>query len=75
VIAVEFSKPVRAASVLAYGQTTRSNSTHSSDQIRIFAEHKLRPIWFREDEIQANLESAYRPLSRKKPQALDPATR
>jgi len=61
VIAVEFSKPVRAASVLAYGQTTRSDSKHSSDQIRLFVEHRLRPIWFREAELQANLERSYHP--------------
>lgn len=66
IIAVEFSKPVKAASVLAYGESTHSDSKHSSDQIRIFAEHKLRPIWFRESEILANLERSYHPQSRER---------
>jgi len=63
VIAVEFSRPVRAMSVLAYGQTTRSASAHSSDQIRLFADHQLRPVWFTEAEIKAHLESEYHPGS------------
>ena len=67
VIAVEFSRPVRSESVLAYGQTTRSDSKHSSDQIRLFAEHKLRPIWFLQSEIQANLERSYHPPQRSRP--------
>jgi acyl-homoserine-lactone acylase len=61
VIAMEFSKPVRAISVLAYGQTTRADSPHSSDQLQLFAEHMLRPVWFSESDIKANLEREYRP--------------
>jgi acyl-homoserine-lactone acylase len=61
VIAVQFSKPIQAMSVLAYGQTTRSASKHSSDQIRLFAAHQLRSIWFTEAEIKANLEREYHP--------------
>jgi acyl-homoserine-lactone acylase len=61
VILVEFSKPVRAFSVLAYGQTTLSGSKHNADQIRLFADHQLRPIWFSEAEIKANLEREYHP--------------
>jgi len=61
VLSVEFTRPVRARSVLAYGQTTRTASKHSADQIRLFAEHRLRPVWFTEQEIRANLEREYHP--------------
>ncbi len=61
VISVQFSKPIKAMSVLAYGQTTRSASRHSSDQIRLYASHQLRPVWFAEAEIRANLEKEYHP--------------
>jgi acyl-homoserine-lactone acylase len=61
VILVEFSRPISAFSVLAYGQTTRSASKHNADQIRLFADHQLRPIWFSEAEIKANLEREYNP--------------
>jgi acyl-homoserine-lactone acylase len=61
VIVIEFSKPVRAYSVLAYGQTTNPTSKHSRDQIGLFANHELKPVWFTESEIKANLESEYHP--------------
>jgi acyl-homoserine-lactone acylase len=61
VLMVHFTKPVTAWSVLAYGQTTDLESPHSRDQIRLFADHQLRPVWFSEDAIAANLERRYRP--------------
>ncbi len=61
VLAVDFSRPVRAMSVLAYGETTRTGSKHSSDQIQLFARHQLRPVWFNENDIKAHLENEYHP--------------
>ena len=61
VLLVDFSKPGSALSVLAYGQTTNSRSPHSSDQLRLFAEHKLRPAWYAEADIKANTSRQYRP--------------
>ena len=61
VIVVEFTKPISAYSVLAYGQTTNPSSKHSSDQIGLFANHEYKRVWFTEAEIKANLESEYRP--------------
>ena len=61
VLLVDFSKPGRALSVLAYGQTTKSNSPHSSDQLRLFAEHKLRPALYGEADIKASTVREYRP--------------
>ena len=61
VLAVQFSKPIKAMSLLAYGETTLSSSKHSSDQIRLFADHLLRPVWFSETEIKAHLEKEYHP--------------
>jgi acyl-homoserine-lactone acylase len=61
VLLVDFSQSVTGWSVLAYGQTTRSDSPHSRDQIRIFADRRLRRAWFTEAEIRANLEREYRP--------------
>lgn len=61
VLAVEFSRPVTAWSILAYGQTTDSTSPHSRDQIGLFAAHSYKRVWFREAEIRANLERSYKP--------------
>ena len=61
ILLVDFSQPGTAWSVLAYGQTTRQDSPHSSDQLRLFASHQLRRAWFTEPDILANLERSYRP--------------
>jgi acyl-homoserine lactone acylase PvdQ len=61
ILLVHFTRPVTAWSVLAYGQTADLQSPHSRDQIRLFANHQLRPVWFSEEAIAANLERRYRP--------------
>lgn len=61
VLAVEFTRPIVAYSVLAYGQTTNSASPHSRDQIGLFANHSYKRVWFRESEIRQNLERSYQP--------------
>jgi acyl-homoserine-lactone acylase len=61
VLVVDFSRPGQAWSVLAYGQTARADSPHSSDQLQMFAEHRLRRAWYSEADIKANLAREYRP--------------
>jgi acyl-homoserine-lactone acylase len=61
VLLVHFTRPVQAQSILAYGQSTRAGSPHGRDQIRLFASHQLRPVWFRESEVEAHSERSYRP--------------
>ncbi|BDC48112.1 7-beta-(4-carbaxybutanamido)cephalosporanic acid acylase [Bryobacterales bacterium F-183] len=61
VLAVEFTKPLKAYSVVSYGQTTNPGSKHCCDQIGVFAKHGVRPVWFTEAEIKANLEREYQP--------------
>jgi acyl-homoserine-lactone acylase len=61
--AVEFSKPVVAYSLTAYGQTTNPRSKHSTDQVKLFAGHQYKRAWFSEAEIKGNLEREYRPQS------------
>lgn len=61
VLVVDFSKPVTGHSVLAYGQTTDPASRHSRDQLRTFAERRVRRAWFSAAEISANLERRYQP--------------
>jgi acyl-homoserine-lactone acylase len=61
VLLVQLSRPVRAWSVLAYGQSSDLASPHSRDQIKTFAAHQLRPVWFSPAEIAANTARTYRP--------------
>jgi len=61
VLLVHFTRPLQAFSILAYGQTTDRSSPHSRDQIRIFANRDLRPIWFTDADVAAHTEREYRP--------------
>lgn len=61
IFVVEFTKPLTAYSLLAYGQTTNTASKHSTDQAVSFAKGQFKRIWFTEAEIKANLEREYRP--------------
>ncbi|MBI3695425.1 MAG: penicillin acylase family protein [Acidobacteria bacterium] len=61
ILTVEFSKPITAYSVLAYGETSNPASKHHSDQARLFANHQFKRVWFTEAEIRAHLERAYHP--------------
>ncbi len=57
VLAVEFSNPVRAMSVLSYGNASQPGSPHHGDQLKLLAAKKMRPVWRTRQEIEANLEA------------------
>lgn len=61
VFAVEFSKPVRAKSILAYSESGDPESPHYADQTQLFADHGWKDVWFYENEIAANTERSYHP--------------
>jgi acyl-homoserine-lactone acylase len=55
VAAVEFSQPVRAMALTSYGNVTQPGSRHVGDQLQLFAEKKLRPVWCTRKEIKTHL--------------------
>jgi acyl-homoserine-lactone acylase len=57
VAAVEFSQPIRAMALNSYGNATQPGSSHISDQLPLFAEKKLRPVWRTKPEINQHLEA------------------
>ncbi|HEV3484334.1 MAG TPA: penicillin acylase family protein, partial [Vicinamibacterales bacterium] len=61
VLLVDFSGPVNALSILAYGQTTDLRSLHSRDQLRLFAARLLRPARYAEADVLAHVVRSYRP--------------
>ncbi|MEK7667018.1 MAG: penicillin acylase family protein [Gemmatimonadota bacterium] len=61
VLAVEFADTPRAYSVLAYGQSSRPESPHHSDQAAMFARGELKRVAFTEAEIAQQLVRRYRP--------------
>ncbi len=61
VLAVEFGDPPRAYSVLAYGQSSREDSPHSTDQAEMFTRGELKRVAFTEPQIAEQLIRRYRP--------------
>ncbi len=61
ILAVEFGDEPRAYSVLAYGESAREDSPFHSDQAAMFARGELKPVAWRETEIEAATIRRYRP--------------
>jgi acyl-homoserine-lactone acylase len=56
IAAVEFSNPLRARVLLAYGNASQPGSPHVGDQLKLFVRKELRPVWRTRAEIEAHLE-------------------
>ncbi|HSJ09392.1 MAG TPA: acylase [Longimicrobiales bacterium] len=54
VAAIEFSTPVRAMSLMTYGNASQPGSPHRTDQLRLFAAKQLKPVWFTREDVLAN---------------------
>ncbi len=61
VLAVEFGDQPRAYSVLAYGQSSREESPHHADQAALFADSRMKPVAFTEEDIARRLVRSYHP--------------
>lgn len=61
VLAVEFTNPVRAYSVLAYGQSSRPGSPHHDDQAAMFAANRMKPVAFTDADVERATIRRYRP--------------
>jgi acyl-homoserine-lactone acylase len=56
VAAVEFANPVRAVSLVGYGNVSRAGSPHRTDQLALFSRKDFKPVWRRRAEIEQHLE-------------------
>jgi acyl-homoserine-lactone acylase len=54
VAAIEFSSPVRAQALLPYGNASQPGSPHRVDQLTLYSEQRLRPVWRVRTNIEAN---------------------
>ena len=61
VLAVEFTAPPTAYSIVAYSTTDDAKSPHNNDQSRLFSEEKWKRAWFTEEDIARNTERSYHP--------------
>ncbi|MGH7463608.1 MAG: penicillin acylase family protein, partial [Longimicrobiales bacterium] len=57
VFALEFSTPLRARSLLSYGNASQPGSPHRTDQLPLYARKELKPVWLTREEIMANLKA------------------
>ena len=55
VLAVEFGDSIRARAVLGYGNSTQPDSPHRTDQLGLFSEKGMRPVWRTRGQVEANL--------------------
>lgn len=56
VAAIEFSQPIKAQTLITYGNASQPNSPHIGDQLPLFARQQLRPVWRSRAEITEHLE-------------------
>ena len=57
----EFGDRVKSGTYLHFGQSGDPDSPHFFDQSELLSKQEFKPGWFYMDEIEANLESKYRP--------------
>jgi acyl-homoserine-lactone acylase len=58
--AIEFASPVRAVSLVGYGNASRTGSKHRTDQLALFARKEFKPVWRTRAEIERHLEKRER---------------
>ena len=61
VMAVEFTSPPTAYSIVAYSQSGDPKSPHYNDQSKLFAEEKWKRAWFSEEDVAKNAKRSYQP--------------
>lgn len=61
VLAVELTSPPRAYSVLAYGQSLKTDSPHHDDQAALFARGEMKPVAYTREMVERDAVRRYRP--------------
>jgi acyl-homoserine-lactone acylase len=61
VLAVEFTSPPRAYSILAYGQSLKTDSPHHDDQAALFARGSMKPVAYTRADVERDAVRRYRP--------------
>ena len=59
VMVARMCEPVEAFTIVPFGSSENPRSRHYADQMLLFADSKLKEAWFTEQDVLANLESAW----------------
>ena len=54
--AIEFSSPLRAMTLVGYGNASRTGSPHRVDQLKLFSEKRYKTAWRTRGDVEAHLE-------------------
>jgi acyl-homoserine-lactone acylase len=54
---IEFSKPMKAMGLLAYGESSQPGSKHMGDQLALLSKEQLRPLWLTRAEVEQHREA------------------
>jgi acyl-homoserine-lactone acylase len=57
---LEFGSPLRARTLIGYGNASQPGSPHRTDQLPLYARRELRPVWRTRAEVEAHLEARVR---------------
>jgi acyl-homoserine-lactone acylase len=57
---IEFGTPLRARTLVGYGNASQPGSPYRTDQLPLFARKELRPAWRTRAEVEAHLEARER---------------
>lgn len=57
VFAVDFADPDAARAVMSYGNASQAGSAHPGDQLALYAEKRLRPVWRTRAQVEAHLQA------------------
>jgi acyl-homoserine-lactone acylase len=57
---LEFGSPLRARTLIGYGNASQPGSPHRTDQLPLYARRELRPVWRTRVEVEAHLEARER---------------
>ncbi|NQU36648.1 MAG: penicillin acylase family protein [Actinobacteria bacterium] len=54
---VELTDPIRVRSIVPYGQSSKPESRHYTDQMRLYSAGKMRPAWHTWRQLRDHVES------------------
>jgi len=55
---VQLTDPIQVYSIVPFGQSSKADSPHFTDQMRLYSEDQMRPAWHDWEQLKGNIESS-----------------